>query len=69
MTRTRTLNAGGVTLAATNNNPYSFRYGGRYGYYTDTASQTGTILCGARWYSPALSRWTLRLVAESIELR
>ncbi len=40
----------------TEQNP--FRYGGKFGYYTDSEIQT--LQVGARWYSPNLIRWMSR---------
>ena len=40
----------------TEQNP--FRYGGKFGYYTDNEIQTFQV--GARWYSPYLIRWMSR---------
>ena len=40
----------------TEQNPY--RYGGKFGYYTDNEIQT--LQVGARWYSPHLIRWMSR---------
>ena len=40
----------------TEQNPY--RYGGKFGYYTDNEIQT--LQVGARWYSPYLIRWMSR---------
>lgn len=45
-----------VSASGSTENP--FRYGGKYGYYTD--NKTGLILAGQRWYSPHLMRWLSR---------
>ncbi len=45
-------------MATTGSNANPFRYGGKFGYYTDT--DTGLQLAGARWYSPNAFRWTSR---------
>ena len=50
----------GVLLASTGTDTNPFRYGGQAGYYTDSNNPTGTILCGLRWYNPALGRWLSR---------
>lgn len=51
-------NAYGVPLEVTGSVSASVRFGGKYGYYTDADS--GMIRCGARWYSPELTRWISR---------
>lgn len=45
-------------MATTGSNANPFRYGGKFGYYTDT--DTGLQLAGARWYSPNAFRWLSR---------
>jgi RHS repeat-associated protein len=51
----------GVPVSTTGTDPNPFRYGGQFGYYTDTdPGNGGLILCGARWYSPPLARWLSR---------
>jgi RHS repeat-associated protein len=45
-----------VASSGTDTNP--FRYGGQFGYYTET--MTGLVLCGARWYDPQMGRWLSR---------
>lgn len=55
---TYSYSAYGVSSAATNNNPNHFRYGGKFGYYSDGLA--GLMLCGARWYNPFLTRWMSR---------
>ena len=50
----------GTLLASTGTDTNPFRYGGQAGYYTDSSNPTGTILCGLRWYNPALGRWLSR---------
>ena len=47
----------GVLLASTGSDVNPFRYGGQGGYYTDANNPTGTILCGLRWYLPAIGRF------------
>ncbi len=62
--------ASGTAVASYSYSPYGydtnaspianpFRYGGSVGCYTDP-SATGLVLCGQRWYSPALARWLSR---------
>jgi RHS repeat-associated protein len=46
----------GVPLGTTGSDANPFRYGGKYGYYTD-ANIAGAILAGQRWYSPGIYRW------------
>ena len=43
-----------------NSKPNPFRYGGKYGYFTDELNHGGFILAGQRWYSPDLGRWLSR---------
>ena len=49
----------GTPLASTGTDTNPFKYGGEYGYYTDSAPE-GLILCGARWYDPQIERWLSR---------
>jgi len=51
-------NAYGVPTYSYGTTVNPFRFGGKYGYYTD--KQTGLILAGQRWYSPQLMRWLSR---------
>ena len=51
-------NAYGLLLSSTGTEPNPHRYGGKYGYYTDTA--LNAILAGHRWYQPNVMRWTTR---------
>ena len=51
-------NAYGKLLNSTGSDANPFRYGGKFGYYTD--ANTGLQLAGARWYSPYLIRWMSR---------
>lgn len=48
----------GQAISATGSVPNAFRFGGRYGYYTDGPNDL--VLCGQRWYSPTLRRWLSR---------
>ena len=48
----------GKQIASTGSDTNPYRYGGKYGYYTDGWS--GIILAGQRWYSPDLKRWLSR---------
>ncbi len=45
-----------TSVAGSVSNP--FRFGGKYGYYSDGFSNL--ILCGQRWYSPIIYRWMSR---------
>lgn len=56
---TYSYSAYGVPLTTSGSDPNPFRYGGKYGYYSD-GGPMGAILCGARWYSPQLMRWVSR---------
>ena len=55
ITNTYRYDAYGVKLAQTGTVANPFRYGGRFGYYTD--SGLNLMLAGARWYMPQLARW------------
>jgi RHS repeat-associated protein len=58
---TYTYTAYGQPVASTGTDANPFRYGGQFGYYTSTESGNGgLILCGARWYNPAIGRWLSR---------
>ena len=48
----------GKTLSSSGSVPNSYKYGGKYGYYTDGSA--GMMLAGARWYSSLLKRWISR---------
>ena len=48
----------GKQIASTGSDTNPFKYGGKYGYYTD--GWAGIILAGQRWYSPDLKRWLSR---------
>lgn len=58
VTDTYAYTAYGLPVASTGSTPNAYKYGGKYGYYTD--GPTGIILAGARWYSPYLMRWLTR---------
>ena len=45
----------GKKLSTTGTETNPFRYGGKYGYYTDDAG--GFILAEQRWYNPYMARW------------
>ncbi|HYP13046.1 MAG TPA: RHS repeat-associated core domain-containing protein, partial [Bryobacteraceae bacterium] len=53
---TYSYDAYGRELATSGTDPNPFRYGGKYGYYSDS----GRYLATARWYSPVLIRWLSR---------
>ena len=50
----------GVPVSAIGTDPNPFRFGGQVGYYTDVQAGSGLILCGMRWYDPAIARWISR---------
>ena len=45
----------GAKLATSGSSFNSFKYGGRYGYYTD--GTLNLMLAQTRWYIPQLARW------------
>ena len=45
-----------IASSGSTTNPY--RYGGKYGYYTET--YTGLVLATQRWYLPNMMRWISR---------
>ena len=57
-TDTYRYTAYGELLGSTGSTVNPFRYGGKFGYYTDVYS--GLIIAGQRWYSPQLLRWLTR---------
>jgi RHS repeat-associated protein len=48
----------GLVLQSVGSDPNPFKYGGKFGYYSE--GPNGAILCSARWYSPNLQRWVNR---------
>ncbi len=48
----------GLPVASTGTDSNAFRYGGKYGYYTEGGN--GLMLATYRWYSPYLMRWLSR---------
>lgn len=48
----------GKPISSTENRFNQFRYGGKYGYYTEVSTQF--VLATQRWYSPNLQRWVSR---------
>ncbi len=58
VTDTYRYTAYGELLGSTGSTVNPFRYGGKFGYYTDVYS--GLIIAGQRWYSPQLLRWLTR---------
>jgi RHS repeat-associated protein len=48
----------GQPIGASGPDSNPFRFGGGFGYQTDP--NTGLILCTARWYDPASTRWLSR---------
>lgn len=58
ITDTYSYNAFGETIASTGSTTNPFKYGGQYGYYTD--SETNDIYIRARTYKPSLGRWLTR---------
>ncbi len=57
-TDTYYYNAYGEQTSSTGSTANPYRYGGKYGYYTE--SYTSLILATQRWYSPHLMRWVSR---------
>ncbi|MBL8820595.1 MAG: RHS repeat-associated core domain-containing protein, partial [Planctomyces sp.] len=54
-TDTYLLDALGNPVSSTGSTVNPFRWVGRYGYYTDTA--TGLVYVRARMYAPTIARW------------
>lgn len=57
---TYVYSAYGQPVAATGTDFNAFRFGGRWGYYTDSTATGGAVLCTHRWYDPNLGRWLSR---------
>ena len=57
-TDTYYYNAYGEIISSSGSTTNPYRYGGKFGYYTETF--TGLELATQRWYSPQLMRWISR---------
>ncbi len=57
-TDTYYYNAYGEQTSSTGSTVNPYRYGGKYGYYSEP--YTGLVLATQRWYSPQLMRWVSR---------
>ena len=57
-TDTYNFNGYGELIASSGSTTNPYRYGGKYGYYTET--YTGLVLATQRWYSPNMMRWISR---------
>lgn len=57
---TYSYTAYGRQVSSSGSDANAFRYGGQWGYYTGPSGASTLILCGLRWYDPAMGRFISR---------